>query len=243
MPFKSNESRQIEKLKVFQSYLFVSREAHIWLKDAFGFLGLSGKVPEEIDALEFLKFLKERDDESRMGKDIDKIGLYYPEIDRYWFWRLDYYLWEAELENSQKTKEHEAIEKYTFRANRSIEHLHPQSFEDWDKDDLHSFGNLAMISPSFNSTQGYDPEKVKFARIKDQRDKNRLESIKMFLMYKKAETNNENWTEGLAQEHNDEMILVLMNSFSNNYVNIQKLLLNHISIPKQNDHLTLTDKL
>jgi uncharacterized protein with ParB-like and HNH nuclease domain len=220
--FKSNEGEQIEKLKVFQSYLFVSREAHVWLKDAFSFLELSGKVPEEIDALEFLKFLKERDDNSRKGKDFDKNALYYPEIDRYWFWRLDYYLWEAEVENPQKTLESEAIEKYAFRANRSIEHLHPQSKEEDWKGSLHSFGNLAMISSGFNSTQSNDPEKIKFARIKDQIDKKKLESIKMLKMYQIAGANNENWTEGLAKEHNDEMINILVNTFKD-HINYQDI--------------------
>lgn len=64
-----------------------------------------------------------------------------------------------------------AILNYEFRANRPIEHLHPQDESQnivWNKDkyDLNRLGNLAMISQSFNSTQSNDSVKVKFARKK-----------------------------------------------------------------------------
>ena len=110
------------------------------------------------------------------------------------------------------------VEKYLFKTNRSIEHLHPQnpsieSKEDWSNN-LDSFGNLAMISTSFNSTQSNDDENIKFARIENQLErKTSLESIKLLLMYFKAKENSNGWTISKADEHGAEMFEVLKKSF------------------------------
>ena len=213
--FKSNEGGQIDKLKIFQSYLYVSKEPHSWLKDAFSFFEPQ-KVPDEIEADKFLSFLKDKDNEGRNGKYNDKLELCYNKIDRYWFWRLDYYLWEKRKELF-KEDYLKVVEKYTFKSNRSIEHLHAQSaINKWSEKEegeiLNSFGNLAMISPGFNSSQSNNVENVKFQRIVNQiKSKNLLESIKMLLMYQKAP--NWLWTPELAIEHGNEMIDVLISSF------------------------------
>ena len=60
------------------------------------------------------------------------------------------------------------VKDYVFKANRSIEHVHPQNQDhnsEWGEDAVNSFGNLALISQSFNSQQSNDSVKVKFARI------------------------------------------------------------------------------
>jgi phage tail sheath gpL-like len=41
-------------------------------------------------------------------------------------------------------------------------------------------------------------------------------------MYQIAGANNENWTEGLAKEHNDEMINILVNTFKD-HINYQDI--------------------
>ena len=63
------------------------------------------------------------------------------------------------------------------------------------------FGNLAMISQSFNSQQSNDHIQIKFARIHEQLSNKSLQSIKMFLMCKLADFNYQNWTMKLAKEH------------------------------------------
>ena len=223
-----NELYEIEKLKVFQSYLYVSRAAHLWMNTAFDFIQEKKGESNSIKASEFLKNLKKIDNESR--KVIENALLTYPSINRYWFWSLDYYLWEKEL---GKTKDQEnAILEYTFRTNRSIEHLHAQAAENkWEEENekklLHSFGNLAMISSSFNSTQYKDPERIKFVRIDEQKEKSHmLESIKMLRMYQKAKEKNSSWTPDLAKEHGNEMIDILIDSFEDKeeYKNIRERL-------------------
>lgn len=130
-------------------------------------------------------------------------------IDRYWFWKLDYILWEkvyngehlAEFNIPQKA----AVKDYTFRRNRSIEHLHPQSAKDEWGEVLHSFGNLAMISASFNSQQGDDSVGTKFGRMGDKIAKKELESIKLLLMFLAAEGKDEQWNTEKAKKHGQEM--------------------------------------
>ena len=104
-----------------------------------------------------------------------------------------------------------------FRANRSIEHLHPQHQEnndEWDDEDIHSFGNLAMISQSFNSQQGDDPVTVEFARIRDQAHNHSLQSIKMYLMYLDAEKSPSGWKVDIKNSHQAKMFKILLESFA-----------------------------
>ena len=104
-----------------------------------------------------------------------------------------------------------------FRANRSIEHLHPQhqvNNDEWTIQNVHTFGNLAMISQSFNSEQNDDPVTVKFARIKDQAANQALQSIKMYLMYNDADKNPNGWTKEVMLAHQAKMYELLKDSFN-----------------------------
>ena len=138
----------------FQSMLHVSGgEQQKWVLDAY-----LGSRSNELSDVEFLAMLK-RQDRNRHPLNIgDKdcpSDFSYGEIDRYWFWKLDYILWETRISLPFVDKAQKAVDSYTFRRNRSIEHLHPQTSDaPWEPKDLHSFGNLAMISASFNSQQG-----------------------------------------------------------------------------------------
>ena len=141
-------------------------------------------------------------------------SLRYGQIDRYWFWALDYILWEQAMDGALAGVEKEdlpAIKAYRFRRNRSIEHLHPQTSDNpWDENDLHGFGNLAMISASFNSTQGNDSVGVKFARVKDtQLPAHKLESIKLLIMFRAAKDET-GWTRDNAKSHREAMYKLLV---------------------------------
>jgi hypothetical protein len=217
------KSYEREKLLKYQAMLYVSTASHIWLSKALSFLAIDAS---KVDAMSFYNYIVEYDN-ARI-KD-ENIALKYPEINRYWFWRLDYYLWVKEIQESNNPNG-KTIRDYTFRANRSIEHLHAQADGNiWEPESLHSFGNLAMISSGFNSTQSFDKENVKFARIENQiNGKFMLESIKLLLMYQKAKENNFNWNKDIAKEHGNVMIDILIESFPNNedFKNIREKLFN-----------------
>lgn len=162
------EGASAEALKQYQSMLYVSQSPfYNWLKPVLE--RLHNETVRDTD--ELLLWIKEIDNSLHpLPRDVNEMT-YDKGIDRYWFWRLDYYLWERKEDYFKTEEEKQIVEEYVFRANRSIEHLHPQHQENndiWGDDDIHSFGNLAMISQSFNSQQSDDPVTVKFARIKDQ---------------------------------------------------------------------------
>ena len=181
------EGSSVEALKQYQSMLSVSLTPfYNWLKPV-----LERLHNEHVhDTNELLLWIKKIDNALHtLPEDVNEMA-YDNGIDRYWFWRLDYYLWERKEEYFTTEEERQIVDEYVFRANRSIEHLHPQNQDNndnWEKVDIHSFGNLAMISQSFNSQQSDDPVTVKFARIMDQAHNHALQSIKMYLMYLDAE--------------------------------------------------------
>lgn len=207
------EKEDNRALKQYQSMLYVSTTYHRWLKPLLQYLR------ENLDALripsstDLLIFLKKTDNTLREVKFLKAENMTYGNIDRYWFWRLDYYLWEIN-ENNDKDN---AISKYIFRSNRSIEHLHPQDQSEneiWEREDIDAFGNLAMISSGFNSSQGKDPVGVKFSRIKDQYDKKQLQSIKLWKMYECAQGDKLHWKRDMVKEHGEEMLKILHDSLT-----------------------------
>ncbi|RHK08797.1 DUF262 domain-containing protein [Segatella copri] len=207
------EGASAEALKQYQSMLYVSQSPfYNWLKRVLE--RLHNETVRDTD--ELLLWIKEIDNSLHpLPRDVNEMT-YDKGIDRYWFWRLDYYLWERKEDYFKTEEEKQIVEEYVFRANRSIEHLHPQHQENndiWGDDDIHSFGNLAMISQSFNSQQSDDPVTVKFARIKDQAHNHTLQSIKMYLMYLDAEKSPLGWKVDIKNKHQDKMYDLLKKSY------------------------------
>lgn len=207
------EGASAEALKQYQSMLYVSQSPfYNWLKPVLE--RLHNKTVRDTD--ELLLWIKEIDNSLHpLPRDVNEMT-YDNGIDRYWFWRLDYYLWERKEDYFKTEEEKQIVEEYVFRANRSIEHLHPQHQENndiWSDDDIHSFGNLAIISQSFNSQQSDDPVTVKFARIKDQAHNHTLQSIKMYLMYLDAEKSPLGWKVDIKNKHQDKMYDLLKKSY------------------------------
>lgn len=217
---EQNESYRKDhaRLRQFQSMLDVSTEPHIWLLPLLRYLKSLDHEPAQIELLKFLM----HNDFMRQGHsecpDVSNLG--YDSKPRYWFWRLDYAIWEKlilEGRNSFNYDEldNEAIRQYEFRRNRSIEHLHPQNEdnnESWQWDDVNSFGNLAMISTGFNSQQSNLPVHVKFANLEVQIGNKNLQSIKLYFMYLKAKRNEAEWTIDAKNEHSEEMLSILKES-------------------------------
>lgn len=163
--------------------------------------------------LDMLKMLQKESDKIPELPDIR-----YPDIDRSWFWLLDYLLWEKFIEKPDDfasynwtAEEKSAIIHYKFRRNRSIEHLHPQADNNsWLDEDKDFFGNLAMISSSFNSRQQHDSVGVKFARLREEQiPERKLESIKLLLMFKSTQGRDENWSVAMSEKYGREMYNIL----------------------------------
>ena len=207
------EGTSAEALKQYQSMLYVSQTPfYNWLKPVLE--RLHNEPAQNTDNL--LLWIKEIDNSLHtLPKDVSEMT-YDKGIDRYWFWRLDYYLWERKEDYFDSEEDRQIVDEYIFRANRSIEHLHPQHQENndvWNDDDIHSFGNLAMISQSFNSQQSDDPVTVKFARIMDQAHNHALQSIKMYLMYLDAEKSPSGWKVDIKNDHQAKMYELLVKSY------------------------------
>ena len=212
--FKDEESSVSKDcINQYQSMLYVSTPYYNWLRDILVWLEANKEVRYNL----ILQKLKDIDNSQRSKTLLESNDdMYYGKIERYWFWRLDYYLWEEEVSNKETAEIDQYIKNYIFRTNRSIEHLHPQNQNQntkWNEQEVNSFGNLAMISASFNSTQSNDNVIVKFARIKEQIESNSLESIKLYKMYKLADNKDVNWDTDLMNKHQIEMIQVLIQSF------------------------------
>lgn len=215
-----NKREYREQMRQYQSMLTVSTEFYIWLKPYLRYLHGLGNTGETTSP-SIIEALKKMDDSYRHSKGFkpsDLRTLKYPDISRYWFWRLDYYLWEKRTNLFDKKEDQRIVEEYVFRTNRSIEHLHPQdeSHNDtWNGSITHGFGNLAMISQSFNAQQSNDNVRVKFARIQEQIDNSTLQSIKMLKMFRMADDDHSKWNEDLAKRHLDEMCEILEETFRN----------------------------
>ena len=209
-----------KKLEKFQSMMHVSNSDlfYRWLPDYVRWLMDNPKSSVDDEMKELMRI------DFKLHPKLPEIkNLCYPFIDRYWFWRLDYELWAHRDEEYSWLKDHpeysEAANRYVFRVNRSIEHLHPQKPTDefserWIGHDLNRFGNLAMISSSFNSSQSNDSAGVKMERVHHQIETSQLQSLKllhMWIAYRKDTTNSaaENWTREKVEFHENLMISYL----------------------------------
>ena len=212
------DEKDMNLMKQFQTMLHVSSgEAQEWVLKAY-FESKHGAL-----SYDTLRMMENKWHKLAMN------SLGYGKVSRYWFWKLDYLLWELhQKDKNNKTFdelkleecEHEAISNYRFRENISIEHLHPQSKGDgeWGRRDnpdspMHRFGNLAMMSQSGNSAQSDDGIGTKFGRVTDWIRAGRLESIKMLLMFRLADKTAEGWTVKKAGEHEEKMINILKSDY------------------------------
>lgn len=145
----------------------------------------------------------------------------------YWFYRLEYYLWkyskikyyldgknlkEIKLKNKNFS---DIANNFYFRNLNSIEHVQAQSKaneKDWDDKNIDNFGNLALISSSFNSSLSNLDTQDKYLYINKD---NNIISLKLWLIYALSEKNQLNWTFNKAQEHRRQMLEILKKSFNN----------------------------
>lgn len=209
-------SNDWNKLKQFQSYLYVSREPHLWMIDAFDWLS-KPEIKNDIE-IAFLSELKKKDNENHKLPTNEK-ELSFGTINRYWFWRLDYYLWENRAELFKDKKQRKIADNYIFRRNRSIEHVAPQNPKQnsdikWDDGDtaLNCFGNLCMISNSHNSSLSNESFEVKRSIVESfiKGEKNgTIDSLKLLKTFEYKKWDKEQ----SIPEHGKEMYDILSKSF------------------------------
>ncbi len=209
MSYAESETSNLKRdLIHFQSMLYVSTQPHIWLTPLLETINRKNNITVE----DFLFRLKIWDNERHYPT---KISLRYREINRYWFWRLDYYLWEKR-DSYFDDATRKIADNYIFRTNRSIEHISPQTPQsisqiELEKGLLHSFGNLAMISAGQNSSLQNASYEVKRAHVESFVNESiggSIESLKMLKLYQK-----ESWDNSSLKKHHNEMIDVLIESF------------------------------
>lgn len=126
-------------------------------------------------------------------------------IKRIVFSYLDYLLYRDGYKDIIKK-----LGNWEFQFRNSIEHFHPQNPNNdkykWANDDLHSFGNLALITVSGNSQFSNLPpeDKIVIDKYKDIIK----QSLKLCIM-KEMTKNKNKWTPELAEEHKKDMIKIL----------------------------------
>lgn len=193
----------------YQSMLLVSTESHLWLTPYLEYL--TSHI--NIDIEKSLNYLQAWDNDRHVNADI---RLDYQSASRYWFWRLDFYLWQKRVDYFEDLKRRKIAGNYIFRANRSIEHIAPQqpktqSRVNLDDEHLHAFGNLAMISSGQNSSLQNESFEVKRAHVESFINDSvggNIQSLKMLKIYEFVSWNEEN-----VRKHHNEMIAVLIDSF------------------------------
>lgn len=142
-------------------------------------------------------------------ENINLAKLRYGEIENnFVFNYLDYLLWRNEHNKSDIVTQFE----FTFRS--SVEHFYPQhpmdGFSPLKSDELHSFGNLCLISHSKNSRLSNFPPNAKLTHFEGSINQKKIDSLKLYKMIQKAKEND--WTEYEIKAHGEEMINILCDS-------------------------------
>lgn len=151
-------------------------------------------------------------------------ALNYTGDNRFWFWKLDFYIWENRSALFNKdSQEMGIVENYIFKRNRSIEHIAPQTpqsnsrmkWENTPDDDTlrDTFGNLVMISQGLNSTLSNESYEVKTAHVQSYCNgakSGSIESLKLLIVHKDYPNG---WTKESIREHGKKMYKYLQDSF------------------------------
>lgn len=218
----------IETLKMFESMIYVNSSPatyYQWFNMLIGIVDIDRPVDTERLYLE----LKAKDDEAHPKESLRYEELNYEDVDRYWFWRLDFQIWlkrkelfvvgdDATSLSNDIRRAIDVAEKYVFKRNRSIEHIAPQTplQEDTlqlEKDDRNSFGNLVMISSAQNSALSNSIYQEKKARVESFLDSSRIGSIESLKMLH-AFTFNKTWSLEAIKEHGKQMFELLIQSYN-----------------------------
>ena len=217
----SEDDESLIKLMMLESMLYVSSSNYThyrWFGWLIQFIIESDGIPSTEELFDELK--SKDDDEHNNIPPLEELS--YGEI-RYWFWRLDFYIW---LNRKSIFKESpEALNvanNYVFRRNRSIEHIAPQtpkgdSAMKWldtqeDIDLRDSFGNLVMISQGLNSTLSNESYEVKKAHVQSYINGEKsgsIESLDLLVVHQEYDI----WNKETIVEHGNKMYYWLTKSY------------------------------
>lgn len=216
----NEDNETLKELLMLQSMLYVSSSNYTnyrwfnWLMDEVDRYGLP-----DVNLL-YSSLKKKLDDEFHLP---EYEALTYSGDNRYWFWRLDFYIWQHRKELFHKdSQEMTIVENYVFKRNRSIEHIAPQTpqsnsmmaWEDTPEDALlrDSFGNLVMISQGLNSALSNESYEIKKAHVDSYCQGSKsgsIESLKLLIVYK----DYEKWSKENIKKHGELMYEWLKKSF------------------------------
>jgi len=234
----SGEGKDEDKqtLLMFESMLFVSSSTTTYYKWFCGFMDFIMNVinshklfPSTRGLFEALKNI---DDGDVLHKLPSREDLNYQKVDRYWFWRLDFYIWKGREELFKDVKDSERClniaKKYRFSRNRSIEHVAPQNpepysdlqWKDTDEDKFirDSFGNLVMISGGLNSSLKNLPYEQKRARVEAYikgKLTDSIQSLSLLLLFAKYDS----WDKDKISKYGELTYDILKKSYHNSNSN------------------------
>lgn len=230
------DSRRKAEIKQYETMLYASSSSmtyYYWIAPALVWLGT--KVNETggifIDETEFLGTLITLDEvwhPNPFIKENWRESLRYDgNIDRYYFWRIDYYLWKNRAEFFHDEKQRNLAEHYLFRRNRSIEHVAPQHHRD-DRTDfdwkeikeqsledfklLNDIGNLCMISSGLNSSlkdSCFEEKRTHIELFLNKSIIGNIESLKMLYIY----GNYGIWSLDNIRDHSSKSVKWLKDSY------------------------------
>lgn len=253
--FRGEATNDCEKLKQVQMALYAIDGNQKWLCDAFlkfytveedqrSAGTLYSILFDKLIAIAGFAKLKEHNTTNEHQEWLFS-ALRYGEAKPAHFVCLDYFLWllaNSESDGDKELKSRvfgessipQAIVRFVPRANRSVEHFHPQTdnnnsschigpTEDrcesrpgWGTDIKDTkvsikdiFGNLALISAGRNSEYSNFSVNEKSARIRKQCASKSLESIKLWLMANSCDFDDAQWTPTKACEHAKLMLKVI----------------------------------
>jgi hypothetical protein len=217
--------------QMLQSVLYFTGDylRQYWLTPALFHLGQTGLSQASPGSAEVLQLLESIDNALSLSEQTDKetsfalladiprrpfsYGNYLrlPEgtgFYRYWFQKLEYILWK-----NWTKRETAEFKAFRITSKNSIEHIFPQHPEDrtaMDTDDLHSFGNLVLLTVSQNSEYGRKQVPVKRAEFKVKNHYDSLKSKRIFDMMDVGTV----WNEDTIAQHREEMIDLITDHYN-----------------------------
>lgn len=217
----------VKTLKMFESMLYVNSSTVTYYQ-WFNILMDAVDTDSPVEPESLYLALKAKDDKAHPKNKLRYGDLNYADVDRYWFWRLDFQIWlkrkelflvgdDSAPQNNEIRRAIDVAEKYVFKRNRSIEHIAPQTplQEDTlelEPEDRDSFGNLVMISSEQNSALSNSIYQEKRARVESFLDSSRsgsIESLKMLHAF----TFYNVWSSEAIHEHGKVMFDLLLRSY------------------------------
>lgn len=209
------EDSELKELLMFESFLYVSSSNvtyYRWFGWMLSLIEKSNSIPT---AKTLFNELKDKCD--ALNKLPRYENLNYDQEIRYWFWRLDFYIWQHRKElflSEEDSSFLNIVDNYVFIRNRSIEHVAPRQPKNnsgmkWndtleDKNLRDSFGNLVMISQGLNSSLNNESYEKKREHVRSYINGSKtgtIESLKLLMIFKDFEL----WEKEPIKEHGKAM--------------------------------------